>query len=155
MKISKWLLSATILVSFTVASTAEAPRDDTKDEMKKLEGMWQVTKFIDHSEKAAPADEIAHFTFEFKGDRLTMRKAKDDSGKEMKFTLDASRTPKAMDIQMGGSHVSEGIYKLDGDQLTICIVAGTRNGKAAARPSEFKASNRDIYSMFILKKVKK
>jgi hypothetical protein len=56
---------------------------------------------------------------------------------------------------MGGPAATEGIYKLDGDELTICVVAGSRGGKTAARPSEFKASKRDKYSLFVLKNVKK
>jgi hypothetical protein len=85
MTITKVLLSAAILASSATALAADAPKEDAaKNDAKKLQGTWQVTKFIDHSEEAAPAEEIVHFTFEFKGDRLTIRKDKDDPGKEMK-----------------------------------------------------------------------
>ena len=156
MTIAKALLSAVMIVALTTTLSADAPKKkDAKDDAEKLQGTWQVTKFIDHSEEAAPAEEIAHFTFEFKGDHLVIRKDKDDRGKQMKYTLDASKKPKAIDIDMGGPVVSEGIYKLDGEKLMICVIAGSRGGKTAARPSEFKASKRNKYSLFVLKKVKK
>ena len=152
MTLLKALLSAVILATCTAALAADAPK---KDDAKKLQGMWRVTKFIDHSEEAAPAHEIAHFTFEFKGDILTIRKHKNDAGREMKYTLDASKKPKAIDIEIDDRASSEGIYKLDGEELMICVVAGSRGDKTAARPTEFKASKRDVYSLFVLKKVKK
>lgn len=156
MTFSHALLSAFTLASVAATLAADAPkRDATKDDVKTVQGIWQVTKFIDHSEEAAPADEIAHFTFEFKGNRVTIRKDKDDAGKEMKYTLDAAKKPKAIDIEMGEPTATEGIYKLDGEELTICVVAGAQGDKTPARPSEFKASKRNKYSLFVLKKVKK
>lgn len=150
------MLSSVFVVSFTATLAAQAPKEHAaKDDTTQLQGTWQVTRFIDHSEKAAPAEEIAHFTFEFKGGHLVIRKDKDDRGKEMKYRLDATKKPKAIDIEMGSPMASEGIYKLDGEELTVCVVAGSRGSKTAMRPSEFKASKRDKYSLFVLKKVKK
>lgn len=144
-----------VLLSVALSIAADKPEEDPKQEIKKLQGRWQVTKFIDHSEEPAPTEEIKHFTFEFKEDRLTMRKDKEDDGKPMKFTLNPSKQPKWMNIDMGAPiGVAKAIYKLDGDELTMCVVGGTRKGKAAPRPSEFKPSKRDKYSLFVLKKIK-
>jgi len=46
-------------------------------------------------------------------------------------------------------------HRFDDEELMICVVAGTRCGKAAARPSEFKACKRKRYSLFVLKEFKK
>jgi len=146
---------AILLSTVALGIAADKPKEDAvKEELKKLQGTWQVTKFIDHSEETAPADEIKHMTFKFKEDHLTIQKDKDDSGKELRFTLNPSKKPKWIDIDTG-TRISEGVYKLDGDELTICVVAGTRNGKAAPRPSEFKARKREKYTLFVVKKVKK
>jgi uncharacterized protein (TIGR03067 family) len=154
--ISKAFLSAAVLASFTAAFAADAPKEDAANaDAAKLQGTWQVTKFVDHSEKAAPADEIKDMTFVFKGDGLWIRKDKDHAGHEMKYTLDPSTKPKSIDIDMGLPPVTEGIYKLDGDELTICVIGGSRTGLVPTRPSEFKASNPNKYSLFVLKKVKK
>ncbi len=155
MTVIKPFLPAVVLATVTAALAADPAKEDAaKADAAKLQGTWQVTKFIDHSEEAAPAAEIEHMAFEFKGDRVTMRRTKDDPGREGKYTLDPAKRPKSIDIDFGVP-VSEGIYKLDGDTLTICVVGGSRNGKTAARPTEFRASKRDKYSLFELKKVKK
>ena len=136
----------------------DKPKDEAaKEEMKKLQGTWQVTKSIGQSEKPAPADEIKEFTFEFKGNAVTVRKRKDDDGKEMKYTLDPSKKPKWFDLPEGGADgdVAEGIYNLDGDELTICIISGMRNDTPSPRPTEFKASKPNKYTLFVLKRAKK
>jgi uncharacterized protein (TIGR03067 family) len=136
----------------------DKPKEEAaKEEVKKLQGTWQVTKWIHHSEEPAAADEIKHFTFEFKDRTVTLRKSKGDEGKEMKYTLDPSKKPRSFDLPEGGADgdVAEGIYKIDGDELTICIIGGIRNDKAAPRPTEFKASKREKYTLFVMKKVKK
>lgn len=156
MTISKSLLPVALATIMVIVGARIAQGDEVKEDVKKLLGPWQVTKFVDQSEEPAPADEIKDFTFEFQGDRLTIRKRKDDEGKEMKYSLNASKKPKWIDLDMGQPNsVSEGIYKLDGDELTICVVGGSRGGKTAPRPSEFKASKRNKYSLFVLKRVKK
>ena len=114
-----------------------------------------MTTFTDHSEESAPADEIKEMTFVFKGDSLRIRKDKDHDGHEMKYTLDPSKKPSAIDLDAGIPPVSEGIYKLDGDKLTICVIGSYQSDKPARRPSEFKASKRDGYSLFVLKRLKK
>jgi uncharacterized protein (TIGR03067 family) len=144
-----------------LAVVAPGSGDDKKDEaakeeVKKLQGTWQVKKWIDSSEEPAEADEIKDFTFEFKGDTVTLRKRKGD-GKEMKYTLDPSKKPKWFDLPQGGADgdVAEGIYKLDGDELTICVISGMRNDTPSPRPTEFKASKPNKYTLFVLKRVKK
>jgi uncharacterized protein (TIGR03067 family) len=151
----KILFLAILLSTVSSVIADEKPKEDVaKEELKKLQGVWQVTKAIDHSEEAAPADEIKHMRIEFKGDHLAIQMGKDDTGKKFKFTLNPSKKPKWIDVDMG-SIVTEGIYKLDGDELTICIVSGTRSGKAAPRPSEYKARKREKYTLLVTKKIKK
>jgi uncharacterized protein (TIGR03067 family) len=145
-------IAAVLIASLTVA--ADLPGDGAAtEEMNKLQSAWQVVKFIDHSGEAAPAEEIKDFTFEFKGDVVIQRKDKQDEGRRGKYTVDVSKNPKWMNIDFG--KVSEGIYKLEGDELSLCVVAGMRGGKVAPRPTEFKASKDPPYSLFVLKKVKK
>jgi uncharacterized protein (TIGR03067 family) len=148
---SRFMLLLVVLLFAPIPGAADDKQKDdpTKEEMKKLQGIWQVTKFIDHSEEAAPADEIKEFTFEFQGDRLTVRKRKDSDGNQNKYTLDPSKKPKWIDIGE-----SEAIYKLEGDELTFCVVGATNSKKPTPRPSEFKAK-KDQHSLFVLKKIKK
>jgi uncharacterized protein (TIGR03067 family) len=149
------LLAVGLLLAAILCNVLAAIEPDpVQEEMAKLQGTWQVIKWIDSSEEAASADEIKDASFKFKKDHLTIRKDKDDKGRELAYTLDPTKDPKWIDVDMR-SLISEGIYKLDGDKLTICLISGTRNDKAAPRPKEFKARKREKYTVFVLKKVKK
>jgi len=156
MSVSRALFS-TVLISTAVVALAAPPKDDAvREEMKKLQGTWQVTALTDQSEEAAPADEIKDFTFEFRGDRLAIRKSKGVRGHEMKYTLNPSKKPAWIDIDMGGPiGIAEGIYSFDKDKLRICVVGGSRGDKIPTRPADFKASKREKHSLFVLKKIKK
>lgn len=155
------ILSWVILLSPTFAQPKAVPKTvevKLTDEMKKLQGTWQVTKFIESSEKPAPPAEVEEMTFEFKDDQLRISKVKNVRGSEpFKFALDPTKSLKAIDIYFLGepNNPSQGIYKLDGDELTICLSGAVRNGKAPPRPAEFKASKRDFYVLFVMKKVMK
>jgi uncharacterized protein (TIGR03067 family) len=153
MTIAKALLSAAVLAWFTQALIADPPKDDAKEDVKKLQGTWKVIK-LDDGEKPTSGEEIGYWTFEFNGDGVTTRQGKNSSAKDGKFKLDSTKKPKSIDIDTGGEAPSEGIYELDGDELTICIVAGYKGSKTAARPTEFKANEEKKYSLFVLKKVK-
>jgi uncharacterized protein (TIGR03067 family) len=134
-----------------------APKSQTsgkaQNDIKNLQGLWQVVKFIDHSEQAAPSDELKDHTFEFKGDKVTQRKGKDDVGQILTYTLDVSKKPKWMTIVEAFD--IEGIFKLDGEELTLCFVGGMVGEKVTPRPTEFKARKNPPYSLLVLKKVKK
>jgi uncharacterized protein (TIGR03067 family) len=112
-----FLLGGFLLVVMRTAGSEEPQGDPAKEDMKKLQGRWQVIRFIDSSEKAAPPDEIQYFTFEFKGDVLIIRKNKDDGGRDAgKCKLNPSKEPKWFDLDVGLPELlSEGIYKLEGD----------------------------------------
>jgi uncharacterized protein (TIGR03067 family) len=117
---------------------------------------WTLTWLTTLTDELGPHQdkEAQEWTFEFKGDKATSRKSQGSAGRPMAYTLDPSKTPKAIDLNDDGL-VIEGIYKMDGDDLTLCLVTGSRNGKTAPRPPEFKADNEKKYSVFVLKRVKK
>ena len=126
--------------------------DETKMDAAKLQGTWQVTALTDEM-GPAPAKELKEWTFQFNGDKVTNSQSKDAKRRPLTYTLDPSKQPKAIDLNDGGLLI-EGIYKLDVDGLTLCLVTGSRNGKTAPRPMEFKADKAKKYSLFLLKRVK-
>ena len=68
------------------------------------------------------------------------------------FTLDPASSPKAVDyINIGGTNKGKpqaGIYKLAGDELTICM-----SGPGAARPAEFQSKKGDGSSLTVWQRV--
>lgn len=132
-----------------VAQEKNAP----PDEVKSLQGTWQVTKWINPDGKAAPDDEVKGMSFEFKKDRVRMR------SESLKFTLNPSKKPKWIDFDFDAAGIDtgvemKGIYKLEGDALTICVISGATSGQPAERPTEFKANKQKHHTLFVMKKVK-
>jgi len=124
-----------LLASFAT-SWALSGDDQVKDELKRHQGTWITTSSIFDGQPASP--EIVrsirlivtddHVVWERDGKRFAGTKIK----------LDPSRSPQTIDvIPDGGPNRGEhilGIYKLDGDTITICMA-----GPAQPRPKEFKA----------------
>jgi len=138
-----------------------SPNQDSKSgidpEIKKFQGNWQVIRWADESGEQVPPEELKQFIFLFEGDRLTMRKFKDDSGTLCQIRVDATKQPKWIDLGMpslaAGSTVLEGIYSLEGDDLNLCITSGLRNGAAPPRPTEFKTKPNEKYAVLALKRI--
>src|SRR5438093_11716109 len=141
MNISKTLLLAAAVV-FPWAAAATAQNDTpAQAELKAIQGIWQVAKWVDPDGTLAPADEIKGTSFEFKDDRVIKRT--DGLAREpLKVALDPSKKPKWIDFDSGDplDVKKQGIYKLEGGELTICIISGSRGDRPPERPTEFKAN---------------
>src|SRR5258708_22453680 len=127
---------------------ADTPKDaDVKKDVEKFQGKWTVVS-IEENGKAAPADEVAKFEVTIKGDLFTV-KIKDEDNKEMTIKLDPAKKPPAIDLVPKNAKETTvlGIYKLDGDTLTIC---GTDEKKE--RPTEF--ATRKGITTIVLKRAK-
>ncbi|HSB08160.1 MAG TPA: TIGR03067 domain-containing protein [Blastocatellia bacterium] len=138
-------------------STQASKAGSADSEIKRLQGNWQVISWSDESGEQVPPEEMKQFTFYFEGDRLTMRKFKDDPGTQCQFRIDVSKQPKWIDLGMpslaAGSTLLEGIYSLEGDDLSLCITSGLRNGVAPPRPTEFKTRPNEKYALLVLKRI--
>jgi uncharacterized protein (TIGR03067 family) len=126
-------------------------------EKRRLEGAWECVRVIDEDGKPGTSEDTDGYSWEFKGNGLTVHGAKGDRGKKMTYRIDPTKRPKWIDVDIAPKAdlpVAEGIYRLDGDELTVCIMAG-RNGKVEPiRPTEFKAKPPQMYRVFTFKRVK-
>jgi uncharacterized protein (TIGR03067 family) len=125
-------------------------RADEKDS-KKLDGEWTVVR-AEKDAKQLPDGERKATKVTIANGVLTI-----DTGKRQEsvtFTLDETTKPKSIDLRPVKlpNQLERGIYKLDGDELTICW-GGT--DKPDARPSEFKTSKDFGGRLLVLKKVNK
>jgi uncharacterized protein (TIGR03067 family) len=106
------------------------------DEAAKHQGTWSVTSMVRDGQEA-PADITASIRRVVEGDHVTWtRDGKSFAGTRVEY--DTSKMPYALDLIPDGGpnrdkHVP-GIYKLEGDELTICVADA-----GEPRPTAFEA----------------
>jgi uncharacterized protein (TIGR03067 family) len=121
-----------------------------------LEGAYQVTELYFFGQwmsgnelKSSPDEEIK---FVIKGDTITSGLFKKLD--TQKFRTDASKSPAEIDIldfdEFGRENTGYGIYKLEGDTLTIAIGVADSNG-VKLRPKDF-AANPQVNIMILKRK---
>jgi uncharacterized protein (TIGR03067 family) len=137
-------LLAVLAVGLLVA--AEAPKDDAKNDLKKMEGSWKMVAGETDGNKVEEGD-LKSSSLKIKGDKYEARLG--DSTHEGKLTLGASKKLKTMDATDGDNTV-KGIYELKGDELKICIAPPGQD-----RPTEFGAKAGSGHIFMVWKREKK
>lgn len=138
----------------------QPPMPTHESELAKLQGEWSVTSWTDlvtgqdHMVTLTP-DQRAAVTAVFKGDQYTFR-INGNSTRSTVRLAPAEKPAAITETQKAGPSVgpndvvTQGIYKLEGDTLTIAIT-----GAGEARPKSFDAENSPVgVSVFVLKRVK-
>ena len=113
-------------------------------DQEKIQGTWALVSG-ERNGKPFPDEVVRHVQLIFGGDKLTTQHK--DRKTEAAFTLDPSKTPREIDLDMGGS-IGKGIYQLDGD--TLKIVHGEVGD---ARPKEFPEAGPGL-TVLVLKREK-
>jgi uncharacterized protein (TIGR03067 family) len=116
----------TIMLVLAAALLAAAPptKDENKKDLDRMQGDWAADRFT-RDGTALEDDDAQSFFRTVKGDRYTTFRFNRRAGSG-KFTLDATRSPRQIDLlpdpPFKGKPIP-GIYKIEGDKLTICYAA--------------------------------
>src|SRR5262249_5711830 len=126
------VLSAAVVL----VAAGQPAKEDVKKELDKLQGEWKMVS-LEQRGKKAPDEEVKAYTLTIKGDQWIVS-VQDREGRGMTIKIDPSKNPKTIDLtqKLGEKEVvSQGIYKLEGDTLTLCRTQGKQE-----RPKEFKTT---------------
>jgi RNA polymerase sigma factor (sigma-70 family) len=156
----KVLLAVVVAVAVTLTCTAvfgglaladkpAAGKDaDQKDE-EKIVGTWLAVS-CEEGGKKVPEEKVKEARLILAADgKLTHDFGKRD--KSGTYKLDPAKKPKEFTVSTNGGETLNGIYKLDGDTLTICA-NGVDGGE---RPTEFASKDGTQVLLLALKREKK
>ena len=144
------ILSAIMTLLFLVPATSQA---DEKAELKKLAGNYKTIAMKLGGKNSLPSG------LKFKITKLTVEKNQfiltiSINGQERKrpttVKIDGSKTPKQIDfLKEDGTVISLGIYKLEGEKLTVCS-----QSKSEGRPKKFESKAGSKSMVLIFERVK-
>jgi len=145
-----WSLVCVFLAAATIAPAAPALKDRAPKEAP-IFGEWFR---VGHTEAGAPVppDRDAHHqVFSKDGKWEYSYGGRPDGNPGKSFTTDTRQSPATIDISLGAAGKAHwrGIYKVDGDTLTLCLVTGDRE-----RPKTFESTADRPTTIWIFKRVK-
>jgi uncharacterized protein (TIGR03067 family) len=131
---------------------ADPPTDAAKNDLSKIQGEWVVQQ-AQRNGKDAPEKARESIKIKIDGSKITISDAQSVRDETAEITLDPSKSPATIDLKPsrpGGEELVPGIYKLDGEMLTLCW---TKQG--GGRPTEFSTKAGDDHVLFVLKRAPK
>jgi uncharacterized protein (TIGR03067 family) len=124
-----------VVVGLALAVGAPAPKEAPKKDAPSILGEWVPTTIIlGGMKEPQPAGSLMTFA---KDGKATMKEKRDAKPEEMSYTLDPKQDPPHITLtEMGMGNITlPGIYKLEGDTLTICLSPGKDRPTAFASPA--------------------
>jgi uncharacterized protein (TIGR03067 family) len=151
---SGFLLAATVLVGI-VPWRLVAAEPQSANDAKNLQGTWQAVDLETNGGKS-PVDQVKELQIVFKGDLVYAVKPEGE-GRKVKFKLDSSKTPNAIDlIAIDGSDkgkTAAGIYSLNDGRFRLCVNLFGKD--TTQRPTEFKTQAGDGVGFITLERAKR
>ena len=127
------------MIGLTLVFTSAALAQDAASELKKMAGTWKMVVH-EASGKATPKDNLEKMEGKLvvEGDKYKVYFGKDFIDKGT-MKLDASKSPRQLDAKTQNDEVMLGIYKFEGDEMTVCF-----GQPGVERPKEFKTKEGQV-----------
>jgi uncharacterized protein (TIGR03067 family) len=137
---------------FLVAIAIGAPALKNPPTAGGLTGEWRIESLTIGGEPAPQPDEPDFVVFGSDGKLSSRRGATGLLVERGRFVVQAAAELKMIDIDRGSPDgPSQGIFRVEGETLTICLAAD----KKAIRPQAFESPPKSEHSLFLLRRVKK
>jgi uncharacterized protein (TIGR03067 family) len=125
---------------------ADEPKSGADKDEKAILGTWIVTK----AEREGQPDDraVGSITLTFEKESKVKYQRQSEDAKTGTYKLDTTKSPRQLTITPGdGNRGTTGIYKVDGDELTICMPRAE-----AELPTEFATKAGSKTMLIVLKR---
>lgn len=135
-----WIAAVVLAVPFLALADDRNPSDKAKADLKTLSGGWDAVGGAAMGKEIPKGDLPFRWTFKA-GGKATFADQKRNTESTYAYTIDPAKTPKAIVLTYEGpvaalkGAVQLGIYKVEGDQLVLCLAFPGAAEKD--RPKEF------------------
>jgi uncharacterized protein (TIGR03067 family) len=143
----------TVLVALAVTVAAPAPKEaPKKKETPGIVGVWTLDK-AEAAGMALPVGALGDLTLTFSEDgTMVARKGGQETAENGRYSHDPKKSPAEIDFVENRAGAKEmtvhGIYKIDGEMLTICMAP------MGARPTKFESPAGGQVILFTFKRAK-
>jgi len=139
-----------ILMAGLLAGADSSTQAETKTDQDGIQGTWQGVSAEKQGQKA-PEERVKAIQMIISADRFIFKR--DDQTHVARYRIDPTRNPKQIDVipadGSGKGKTSVGIYKLEGDTLTLCT-----SPPGEPRPTEFASGPKSRESLIVLRREK-
>ena len=146
-------MHASLVVGLALSLGAPAPKEGEKKDTS-IVGEWVGVKAVaGGKERPVPAGGVT-FTFTADG-KFLVREGKREKADEGTYKVDPRKDPAEIDIMAPEDKKQgtiPGIYKVEGDTLTLCIARG---GPESERPTKFESPDGARVMLMTMKRAKK